>query len=83
MAQSRPPLRLCRVWCGRKRWTGWLPSRLEAFRAAAELGLAYEDRHGQIGLGPLTWIEYGERRYARSKTVPIDPSQRRDIRDWE
>lgn len=80
---ARPTLKFCRVWCGQKRWTGWLPSERAAFEAAVELGLAYQDSQGQIGLGPLTWIEYGERRYARSKTIPVARNSQFRISDWE
>lgn len=79
-----PSRKLCRVWCATKRWTNWLPGRGAAFEAAVQLGLAYEDRHGSVGLGPLTWIEYGERRYPRSKTVRVDPRARGfDAKAWE
>ena len=31
------------------------------------------EEKGRIGLGPLTRIEVGERKYARSRTVPVPP----------
>ena len=84
MTQARSTLKLCRVWCGRKCWTGWLPGRAAAFEAAIDLGLAYKHpSDGSVGLGPLTWIEYGERRYARSRTVRVDPfAKGMNFADW-
>jgi hypothetical protein len=64
------PLTFYRLWCGRKRYTGWLPDRNDAFDRAVELGLAYRNDRGG-GLGPLSWIEEGTRKYAHSKTVPV------------
>ena len=68
---SRQPLTFYRLWCGRRRYSGWLPSRKEAFKAGVPHGVTFADDQG-IGLGPLTWIEVGERRYARSRTDPVD-----------
>lgn len=67
---TRKPITVYRLWCGRKRYTGWIGDRAEIFRIALRHGLAYGDEH-QTGLGPLTWIEIGERKYARSRTIPI------------
>ena len=67
MAQS--PLIFYRLWCGRKRYTNWLASERQIWNLALRHGLAYEDRVGTAGLGPLTWIEIGERARPRSKTV--------------
>lgn len=61
--------RFYRLWCGRKRYTPWLADEQELWRIAIRNGLAYEDRDGNAGLGPLTWIEVGERKYTRSRTV--------------
>lgn len=67
---ARTKLRFYRVWCGRKCYSAWLPDRDDAFTVAEAYGLAY--RTGDtISLGPLTWIEMGERTYARSRTIPI------------
>ncbi len=71
MSSPRKPLQFYRLWCGKKRYSGWLPDRYEVFRVALREGLAYGEDGGEIGLGPLTWIEQGERRYARSRTVPV------------
>lgn len=65
------PLTFHRLRCGVKVWTAWLPSREECFAAGVPLGLAYRDRDDVICLGPLTWIEQGTRRYAKSRTVPV------------
>lgn len=69
---AKSPLTVYRVWCGRKRYSGWLANKNDAFRLAVSYGLAYEDLDGKggVGLGPLTWIETGTRRYARSRTIP-------------
>jgi len=48
-----------------------LPDEDLLWRIAIDKGLAYEDRNGAASLGPLTWIEVGERRYAHSRTVPV------------
>lgn len=64
-------MKLYRLWCGKKRYSPWLANESDAWRRAVRLGLAYEDAGGQVGLGPLTWIEVGERQYARSRTVVV------------
>ena len=74
---KRERLQFYRVWCGRKCYTAWLPDRTDAYAQAVAHGLAF-DTDGVIALGPLTWIEVGERTYARSRTVPVPrrPSSR-------
>lgn len=67
----RKPLKFYRLWCGRKRYSGWKPSRREAFIAGIPHGVTYQHADGSIGLGPLTWIETGERKYARSATISL------------
>jgi len=64
-------LKLYRLWCGKKRHSPWLTNEGDAWRRAVRLGFAFEDAGGQVGLGPLTWIEIGERQYARSRTVVV------------
>ena len=64
------PLRYYRVWCGAKCYSAWLPDRDDAYAVAEGYGLAFRD-DDVIALGPLTWIEVGERTYARSRTVPL------------
>lgn len=77
MAQS--PLTFYRLWCGRKRYTGWLPDKEQIWRIAIAKGLAFGDERS-AGLGPLTWIEIGERARPRSKTVVIEhPCRRRNV----
>lgn len=68
---SRQPLKFYRLWCGRKRYSGWLPSRAEAFEAGVPHKVTFEDGRGRVTLGPLAWIEVGERRYPRSRTVTV------------
>lgn len=67
---KQEPLIFYRPVCGRKRYGPWRRTSLEAFKVAAHHGLAYSDGR-QICLGPLTWIEKGQRRYARSRTIPV------------
>lgn len=67
---SKQPITLYRLWCGRKRYSGWLPSS----RAAREAGLTHKVtfQHGRLlSLGPLAWVEIGERKYSRSRTVTV------------
>lgn len=64
--------RFYRLWCGGKRYTPWLADEKQIWRIALREGLAFEDRHGDAGLGPLTWIEVGERKYPRWRTVTIE-----------
>ena len=66
------PARFYRLWCGQKRYSPWLADEKEVWRIAIDEDLAYVDDGGQVGLGPLTWIELGERKYAHSRTVRID-----------
>ena len=69
---SRKPIVVYRLWCGRKRYTGWKADLGEIWEIAIEKGLAYAGLNGgRAGLGPLTWIEHGQRKYARSKTVSL------------
>ena len=65
------PLLFYRVRCGRKVWSHWCDSEIEAMRLAVEHGLGHFDDRGQPFLGPLVWIEIGQRRYRRSRTVPM------------
>lgn len=69
---SRKPITVYRVRCGTRIYGGWKASRKDAFLHAWRHGLAYGEPEGPIGLGPLTWIEIGQRKYARSKTVSLD-----------
>lgn len=66
----KPKLRFYRVWCGRKCYSAWLSDCDDAYLVAEQHGLAYRSGD-KIALGPLTWIEVGERTYARSRTVPV------------
>ena len=65
-----PKQRLYRLWCGRKRHSPWLADECEVLRRAIRLGLAYET-NGSTGLGPMTWIEIGERARSKARTIPI------------
>lgn len=62
---------LYRLWCGKKCYSHWLPTEAAALRLAIRHGLAFEGANDSCHLGPLTWIEVGERRYARSRTVSL------------
>jgi hypothetical protein len=67
---SREPITVYRLWCGRKRHGGWRTSRYEAFRDGLAERVTFRDGR-RIHLGPLAWLEVGQRRYARSKTVVV------------
>lgn len=62
--------RFYRLWCGPKRHSPWLADEKHVWERAVRLGLAFES-HGSIGMGPLTWIEIGERARSKAKTVTI------------
>jgi hypothetical protein len=66
---AREPLTFYRLRCGRNVWSPWLPCRTDAMQAGVSPGVTFEDRRG-LWLGPLAWIEQGQRRYNRSRTVP-------------
>jgi hypothetical protein len=69
---ARQPITVYRLWCGRKRYSPWVRSKNQAFAAGVPHGVTFEDKlRDTIALGPLAWIEVGQRRYARSRTVPI------------
>lgn len=68
--RAMPKQRFYRLWCGRKRHSPWLADEREVLRRAIRLGLAYET-NGSTGLGPMTWIEIGERSRSKARTVPI------------
>lgn len=70
--EPAPPARYYRLWCGSKRYTHWLDDEKQIWRIAIREGLAFEDRNGDAGLGPLTWIEVGERKYPRWRTVTVE-----------
>lgn len=71
-APTREPLRFYRLRCGRKRYGAWQPDRLDAFRAGLRDRVTFADPQlGTLHLGPLSWIEIGERRYARSRTIVV------------
>lgn len=67
---AREPIVVYRLRCGRRVWSGWKRTRREAFEAGLPHGLTFADNK-HISLGPLAWIEMGQWRYAKSKTVPI------------
>ena len=68
------PIKVYRLRCGLKKHSAWLSSRQEVMAIALEKGLAYESIDGgPPGLGPLTWIEEGTRRYPRSRTIAKPP----------
>jgi hypothetical protein len=57
--------------CGRKAHSRWLESQQQAWKAAADKGLARFDGNGRIYLGPLVWIEIGRRDRPKARTVPL------------
>lgn len=66
-----PPIRFYRLWCGKKRYTHWLPSKGQVMGAALRHGLAFEAGGDRVHLGPLTWIEHGERARPKTRTVSL------------
>lgn len=48
-------------------------TRQDALEDGLPHGITFTDRK-HLSLGPLAWIEKGERRYARSRTEPIGPA---------
>lgn len=69
---ARAPLKFYRLWCGRKRYTCWLPDIDDVFEVAIANGLAFRAVNGgAAGFGPLTWIEGGERARPRAKTISL------------
>lgn len=65
------PQRLYRLWCGKKRYTHWLPSKGQVIDVALRHGLAFEAKEDQVHLGPLTWIEHGERARPKARTISL------------
>ena len=61
--------RLYRLWCGKKRYTPWLPCKRQVIGLAVRHGLAFEAGNDRVHLGPLTWIEVGERPRAKARTI--------------
>jgi len=64
------PITVFRLWCGRRRYGGWRRSRIDAFKDGLADRVTFKDG-GNIHLGPLAWIEVGERKYTRSRTVTV------------
>lgn len=62
---------LYRLWCGQKRHSHWLDSREALIRTAVAKGLAFDDGQGNVSLGPLTWVEHGERARAKGRTISL------------
>jgi hypothetical protein len=67
---AREPLKFYRLWCGPRRWSSWEASARDAMLAGVPHGVTYRDGDG-IAFGPLAWIEVGQRRYPKSKTVSL------------
>lgn len=61
------PLILYRLWCGKKCHSRWTADLDEIDRLGRHRGIIYSNG----AFGPLTWLERGERNYARSRTVPV------------
>lgn len=69
---SRQPIKVYRLWCGRRRWSAWLPSHAAAMAAGIPHGVTFKDGD-RVHMGPLAWIEKGERRYPKSRTISLGP----------
>lgn len=72
--ESREPLKFYRLWCGRKRYSSWKPTRWEAMASGIPHKVTFGDR-GKVHMGPLAWLEIGERRYAKSRTISLGPDE--------
>lgn len=57
-----------RLWCGRKRYSHWLPDMRGIVGLAVRHGLAFENAD-TVNLGPLTWVERGTRARSKARTV--------------
>lgn len=57
--------------CGRKAHSAWLPIETQAWKVAADKGLASVDRQGRYYFGPLVWIEVGRQARAKSRIIPV------------
>lgn len=68
---ARELLTYYRLWCGRKRYTPWVADRDHVFRVALRHGLGSEDDRGIFYMGPLAWIEIGQRAYAKARTIRV------------
>lgn len=68
------PRRYYRLWCGRRCWSGWKSTVVEAMTAGIAPGVTFEDG-ANVHMGPLAWIEVGERRYPKAKTVSLGPNR--------
>jgi hypothetical protein len=64
----REPLTFYRLWCGRRRYSGWKPTWRDAVEAGVPHKVTFLDSK-HLCLGPLAWVEVGERKYAHSKTI--------------
>lgn len=69
---SRQPLKFYRLWCGRKRYSGWQTSQAQAMAAGIPHRVTFKDG-AMVHMGPLAWIEVGERRYPKSRTISLGP----------
>ena len=67
---KREPLIFYRLRCGDKIYGPWHAGQVDAFSAGLPHKVTFKDGN-RIHLGPLAWIEKGQRRYAKSRTVPL------------
>ncbi len=77
----RQSIKLYRLRCGKRRYSRWLEDLKEIRRIALREGLAYGDERS-TGLGPLTWIEYGERSRAKARTRVVARSHIFGAHPW-
>ncbi len=68
---KRVPIKVYRLWCGRKRYSPWRENLDDLMRLAIDHGLAFPGTGDTCHLGPLTWIEEGERRRAKARTISL------------
>lgn len=71
-APRRDPIRVYRARCGLKVWSRWFADEADAWWEAHHAQIVrYDFKRRKFMLGPLAWIEIGERAYAGRRTVPL------------
>lgn len=64
-------IRVYRLWCGKRRYSPWRESLDDLIHLAIRHSLAFPGTGDTCDLGPLTWIEEGERRRAKARTISL------------
>ena len=72
---KRSPLKVYRLWCGKKRYSPWREDIGDLMHLAMRHGLAFPGTGDTCHLGPLTWIEEGHRARAKARTISLGRSK--------